>query len=125
MPPARPEPVPARVPELGAEPEPALAPESASSLPEHIRTEIQTGRIAPSPDQVNLLHQGMLVVGVPYSCPELSFMDGISGGSPYGASTLADSDGSRQPSDNELAIARFQGRHVAEIALQLARGRTA
>jgi NAD(P)H dehydrogenase (quinone) len=68
----------------------------------------------------NLIHQGMLIVGVPYSCPELSFMDGITGGSPYGASTLASSDGSRLPSDNELAIARFQGRHVGQITLRLA-----
>ncbi len=63
-----------------------------------------------------LLHQGMIVVGVPYSCPELLNMDEISGGTPYGASTLAKGDGSRMPSANELTIARFQGRHVAEIA---------
>ncbi len=67
-----------------------------------------------------LLHHGMIIVGVPYSCPELSNMDEITGGTPYGASTLAGADGSRQPSDNELAIARFQGRHVAEIAARLA-----
>ncbi len=67
-----------------------------------------------------LLHHGMIIVGVPYSCPELSNMDEITGGTPYGASTLAGNDGSRQPSDNELAIARFQGRHVAEIAARLA-----
>ncbi len=66
-----------------------------------------------------LLHHGMIIVGVPYSCPELSNMDEITGGTPYGASTLAGADGSRQPSDNELAIARFQGRHVAEIAARL------
>lgn len=47
----------------------------------------------------------------------------ITGGSPYGASTLASGDGSRQPSENELAIARFQGKHVATIAAQLKRGR--
>ena len=66
-----------------------------------------------------LLHQGMIVVGVPYSCPELLNMDEISGGTPYGASTLAKGDGSRMPSANELAIARFQGRHVAEISKKL------
>jgi len=68
-----------------------------------------------------LLHQGMIIVGVPYSETRLMKMDEISGGTPYGASTLADSDGSRQPSENELAIARFQGQHVAEIARKLNR----
>ena len=63
-----------------------------------------------------LLHQGMVIVGVPYSCPGLTYMDDITGGSPYGAGTLAGGDGSRQPSDNELDIARFQGKHVAETA---------
>jgi NAD(P)H:quinone oxidoreductase type IV len=63
-----------------------------------------------------LLHQGMIVVGVPYSEQRLLGMDEISGGTPYGASTITGSDGSRQPSEMELAIARFQGRHVAEIA---------
>jgi NAD(P)H dehydrogenase (quinone) len=67
-----------------------------------------------------LLHQGMVIVGVPYSCQELLNMSEITGGSAYGASTLADSDGSRQPSDNELTIARFQGEHVAKIAKKLA-----
>jgi NAD(P)H dehydrogenase (quinone) len=67
-----------------------------------------------------LLHQGMVIVGVPYSCQELLNMAEITGGSPYGASTLADGDGSRQPSDNELTIARFQGEHVAKIAKKLA-----
>ena len=67
-----------------------------------------------------LLHQGMVVVGVPYSCKELTTMDEISGGTPYGATTLADGDGSRQPSENELTIARFQGEHVAGIAARLA-----
>ncbi len=66
-----------------------------------------------------LFHQGMIVVGVPYACPELTHMDEISGGTPYGATTLVGADGSRQPSANELAIARFQGRHVAEIATRL------
>jgi len=69
-----------------------------------------------------LLHHGMIVVGVPYSCRELLQMREISGGSPYGATTLADADGSRLPSENELAIARFQGSHVAGIAARLARG---
>ena len=66
-----------------------------------------------------LLHQGMIVVGVPYSCSELLNMDEISGGTPYGASTLAKGDGSRMPSANELAIARFQVRHLAKIARKL------
>jgi len=68
-----------------------------------------------------LLHHGMIVVGVPYSEARLMKMDEITGGTPYGASTLAAGDGSRQPSENELAIARFQGRHVAEIARKLNR----
>ena len=67
-----------------------------------------------------LLHLGMVIVGVPYSCQGLSNMDEISGGTSYGASTLAGNDGSRSPSENELAIARFQGRHVAETASKLA-----
>ncbi len=67
-----------------------------------------------------LFHHGMVVVGVPYSCQGLTNMKEITGGTPYGASTLADGDGSRQPSENELEIARFQGRHVAEIASRLA-----
>lgn len=67
-----------------------------------------------------LLHHGMVIVGVPYSCAGLANMDEITGGSPYGASTLAGADGSRQPSENELDIARFQGRHVAELAAKLA-----
>ncbi len=67
-----------------------------------------------------LLHHGMVIVGVPYTESRLLNMDEISGGSPYGASTLTKGDGSRQPSENELAIARFQGRHVAQIAAKLA-----
>lgn len=63
-----------------------------------------------------LLHHGMIIVGVPYSCQELTNMTEITGGTPYGASTLAGSDGSRQPTENELAIARFQGAHVAKVA---------
>ncbi|MBA1147511.1 NAD(P)H:quinone oxidoreductase [Ectothiorhodospiraceae bacterium WFHF3C12] len=70
--------------------------------------------------QTTLMHHGMVIVGVPYSCPELTNLDEISGGTPYGASTIAAGDGSRQPSGNELAIARFQGRHVAGIAAKLA-----
>ncbi len=66
-----------------------------------------------------LLHQGMVIVGVPYSHKGLNEMDEISGGTPYGATTMA-GDGSRVPSANELDIARFQGRHVAEIAAKLA-----
>lgn len=66
-----------------------------------------------------LLHHGMIIVGVPYSCQELSNMEEISGGSPYGASTLAGNDGKRQPSESELSIARFQGAHVAALALKL------
>lgn len=66
-----------------------------------------------------LLHHGMVIVGVPYSEASLMNMDEITGGTPYGASTLAGTDGSRQPSENELVIARFQGRHVAEIAAKL------
>jgi NAD(P)H dehydrogenase (quinone) len=71
-----------------------------------------------------LLHHGMVIVGVPYSCKELVNMTEITGGTPYGASTLAGSDGKRQPSENELAIARFQGRHVAEIAAKLVSSRS-
>jgi NAD(P)H:quinone oxidoreductase type IV len=67
-----------------------------------------------------LLHHGMIIVGVPYTEERLLNMTEISGGSPYGASTLAGSDGFRQPTENELAIARFQGRRVAQIARKLA-----
>jgi NAD(P)H dehydrogenase (quinone) len=66
-----------------------------------------------------LLHHGMIVVGVPYSCQELMNMGEITGGSPYGAGTLAGGDGSRTPTENELKIARFQGAHVAKIAAKL------
>lgn len=65
-------------------------------------------------------HQGMVIAGVPYSSKELSYMDNLTGGTPYGASTVAGPDGSRQPSENELALARAQGRHVAGIASKLA-----
>ncbi len=70
-----------------------------------------------------LLHQGMIIVGVPYSEARLTTLDEITGGAPYGAGTLSGSDGSRQPSANELAIAEFQGRHVAEITRALTLGR--
>ncbi|MBM4463617.1 MAG: NAD(P)H:quinone oxidoreductase [Chloroflexi bacterium] len=68
-----------------------------------------------------LLHHGMIIVGLPYSETRQSRMDEITGGSPYGASTIAGADGSRLPSENELAMARFQGRHVATLARKLAR----
>jgi NAD(P)H dehydrogenase (quinone) len=66
-----------------------------------------------------LLHHGMIVVGVPYSEAALLNMNEITGGTPYGASTLAGHDGSRKPTENELRIARFQGKHVATIAKKL------
>lgn len=69
-----------------------------------------------------LLHHGMVIVGVPYSEARQTIMSEITGGSPYGATTIAAGDGSRVPSENELAIARFQGRHVAAIAAKLAAG---
>lgn len=70
-----------------------------------------------------LLHHGMIVVGVPYALPELMNTLSVSGGSPYGATTIAGSDGARQPSEDELNVARYQGRHVAEIARALKVGR--
>ncbi len=66
-----------------------------------------------------LFHHGMVVVGVPYACPGLTNMDEITGGTPYGATTLSKGDGSRMPSANELAIAKFQGAHVAGITKKL------
>jgi NAD(P)H dehydrogenase (quinone) len=66
-----------------------------------------------------LLHQGMIIVGLPYSAKELLTMAEVTGGTPYGASTITSGDGSRQPSANELTLARFQGKHVAEIAAKL------
>ena len=68
-----------------------------------------------------LIHQGMIYVGLPYTCPELADITEVKGGSPWGAATIAGSDGSRQPSEKELAQARFQGRHVAQIAAKLNR----
>jgi len=70
-----------------------------------------------------LLHLGMIIVGVPYSEKRLTIMNEITGGSPYGASTLAGNDGKRTPTANELAIAQFQGRHVATITEALVKGR--
>ncbi|EGY01685.1 flavoprotein WrbA [Nitrospirillum viridazoti Y2] len=67
-----------------------------------------------------LLHQGMVVVGLPYSFQGQTDNSQVTGGSPYGATTIANGDGSRQPSENELAGARFQGAHVAGIAAKLA-----
>ncbi|MGO9817775.1 MAG: NAD(P)H:quinone oxidoreductase [Acidocella sp.] len=67
----------------------------------------------------NLLHFGMIIVGLPYSFQGQTRLDEVTGGSPYGATTIAGGDGSRQPSENELAGARFQGKHVAEIANKL------
>ncbi|MFW6323645.1 MAG: NAD(P)H:quinone oxidoreductase [Desulfovibrionales bacterium] len=66
-----------------------------------------------------LLHQGMIIAGLPYSFQGQMRMDEITGGSPYGASTIASPDLQRFPSENELDAARFQGRHVAEIASRL------
>lgn len=72
-----------------------------------------------------LLHLGMVVVGLPYSAQGQLRLDEITGGSPYGATTIAGGKGERQPSANELELARFQGRHVAEIAGALAQRRAA
>ncbi|WP_043337813.1 NAD(P)H:quinone oxidoreductase [Belnapia moabensis] len=66
-----------------------------------------------------VLHHGMVVVGLPYSASGLTRLDEVSGGSPYGATTIAGGKGERQPSANELELARFQGAHVAGIAAKL------
>jgi NAD(P)H dehydrogenase (quinone) len=71
----------------------------------------------------SMMHHGMITVGLPYAYPGLVKMDEVTGGTPYGASTIATVDGSRQPSENELAGGRFQGRHIAEIATALLRGK--
>src|SRR3954465_11578726 len=63
----------------------------------------------------NLLHHGMVIVGLPYAFQGQLKLDEVTGGSPYGATTIAAGDGSRQPTENELDGARFLGRHVAEI----------
>lgn len=68
-----------------------------------------------------LLHHGMIIVGVPYSEKGLTDMTAISGGTPYGATTLAGADGSRQPTENELNVAKFQGKHVAQVTAKLFR----
>jgi NAD(P)H dehydrogenase (quinone) len=66
-----------------------------------------------------LIHHGMIYVGLPYACPELADISEVKGGSPWGAATIAGPDGSRQPSEKELAQARFQGKHVAALARKL------
>ncbi len=70
---------------------------------------------------ITLLHQGFVIVGLPYSFQGQMRIDEITGGSPYGASTIAGGQGERMPSDNELAAARFQGKHVATIASKLSK----
>ena len=71
---------------------------------------------------VPLLHLGLTIVGVPYSCKTLFDTSEMNGGSPYGASTIASGDGSRQPSEKELDVAKFQGTHVAKTAAALKKG---
>lgn len=66
-----------------------------------------------------LLHHGMVIAGLPYSFGGQTRLDEVTGGSPYGATTIAGGDGSRQPSENELEGARFQGAHVARLAAKL------
>ena len=66
-----------------------------------------------------LMHHGMIYVGLPYACPELTDLSEVKGGSPWGAATIAGADGSRQPTARELSQARFQGRHVASIAAKM------
>ncbi|MCO6416271.1 NAD(P)H:quinone oxidoreductase [Siccirubricoccus sp. KC 17139] len=66
-----------------------------------------------------LLHHGMVIVGLPYSAQGLTKLDEVSGGTPYGATTIAGGKGERQPSENELELARFQGKHVAQITMKL------
>ena len=68
---------------------------------------------------ISLLHHGFVVVGLPYAFQGQMRIDEITGGSPYGASTIAGGSGERMPSENELEAARFQGRHVAQIAYKL------
>jgi NAD(P)H dehydrogenase (quinone) len=70
---------------------------------------------------ITLLHQGMVIVGLPYSFQGQMRNDEITGGSPYGASTIAGTSGERVPTENELAAARFQGKHVASIAAKLSK----
>ena len=70
---------------------------------------------------ISLLHHGFVIVGLPYAFQGQMRVDEVSGGSPYGATTIAGGDGSRMPSENELEGARFQGKHVAEVASKLAK----
>jgi len=70
---------------------------------------------------VTLLHQGMVIAGLPYAFAGQMRMDEITGGSPYGASTVAGENGARSPSENELNGARFQGAYVARLALKLSK----
>ena len=70
--------------------------------------------------QTFLFHQGLAVVGVPYAAKELLDISQVSGGTPYGSTTITNADGSRMPSENELAIARFQGKHTATIGAKVA-----
>jgi NAD(P)H dehydrogenase (quinone) len=70
---------------------------------------------------ITLLHHGFVVVGLPYSFPGQMRNDEITGGSPYGASTIAGTQGERTPTENELQAARFQGAHVATIASKLSK----
>ncbi len=70
---------------------------------------------------VTLLHHGMIVAGLPYAFQGQMRIDEVTGGSPYGASTIAGGQGERMPSENELAAARFQGKHIATIASKLAK----
>lgn len=70
---------------------------------------------------VTLLHQGMVIVGLPYAFQGQMRLDEITGGSPYGATTIAGTKGERAPSENELAAARFQGKHVATLTAKLVR----
>ncbi len=72
---------------------------------------------------VNLMHFGMVIVGLPYTETRLTDISTVNGGTPYGATTIANGDGSRQPSTDELEMAKFQGRHVAEITAALVKGR--
>lgn len=66
-----------------------------------------------------LMHHGFIYVGLPYACPELADISEVKGGSPWGAATIAGPDGSRTPSEKELAQARFQGAHVAKVAAKV------
>lgn len=71
---------------------------------------------------VNLIHLGMTIVGTPYTEKRLTNIDEVMGGTPYGSSTIAGGDGSRQPSDDEIEIAKSQGRHVALVAMAIKKG---